>query len=90
MLSLVSPIALAPTTNVLKAFVWDWCLDASSSTDRLFPIFLNSSTTIRGEENEQTYDTRNRARDVLEEVVQHVSETKSDLFNFIQTSSTDN
>ena len=40
---------------------------------------------------EQTCSSGICAKDVaLEEVVQHVSETKSDLLNFIQTPSTDN
>ena len=50
-------------------------------------LFLTLQRQIMGD----IWSSDNRARDVaLEEVVQHVSETKSDLLNFTQTPSTDN
>ena len=50
-------------------------------------LFLTLQRQIMG----HTRSTDNRARDAaLEEVVQHDSETKSDLLNFTQTPSTDN
>ena len=56
-----------------------------------FLFFSTRRQQYEEKKKEQTYDTDNRARNVvLEEVVQHVLETKSDLLNFTQTPSIDN